>query len=163
MIKILDKSNFDAVNSKFQINNLAFQNYFLNDDEQQHQCYGYFFNDELISIFSVVDSLEIPAWILSKNNSFFNFNNLENFLVEIIPIKESQNRLQFFTLMDLDEFSHYSKILPRYQPYIEYKLSPGSYTEHENINHDILEYKTYNNDMLIILWVLKNEYRTDKK
>lgn len=159
MIKILTESDYPDLKNNFTLDESAFVNYFLNDKEPRYNSYGFYENDQTQSIISVIDSLEIPAWILSRHNSFYQIDHFKIFCQEFIEIKEKQNLNQFFTVLREEEISVFSSIFSRYQPYVEHKLFAGQLTDYENIDHDVLEYRTFNEDMLILLWVLKNEHR----
>lgn len=130
------------------------KNYYLNGEK--YSIFGIFdSSDQLIEFASVIESDEIPAWILSKTFSFLKLH-FQVLLDHILEIEEDKKRYQFFTVGDMTEVD----ITERYQCYIEHIVHRGTLTGYENIDHDVLEYQTFDNDLYIYFWVLKNEYRS---
>lgn len=160
MIEKINKTELDYVLNHYdsEENKKAIINYFLNDNENFYHLYRY-----KSSFIAIIDNLEIPAWTLSRFNSIINFEELKEILDYIIKIKESENRNQFFLLIDEEEYVSYKNLLSRYNLYLEHIIRPNTLTKYENINHDVLSYRYYEKNMLIYLCVLKNEYRTFKK
>jgi hypothetical protein len=154
-MKLLTKADIAVINEFLDLDSTAessFIDYFLNDREPRFYCFG---NDT--SCISIIENEEIPVWSLSRIHSANVETELLNHAIQHL---ESKKIYQIFTLNTEKEFENFKKILTKYQPYIEHQLPPNSLTGYENIDHDVLEYKVYDEPMLVILWVLRNEYRT---
>lgn len=158
----LSMDHFGEIEKLFTLDSLALENYFLNPEEERFKMYGYV-SGNFLSIVSSIDSISIPAWILSRSYSYGSIENQFFILKNIIPIKEQQSLFQFFTLSNDEEFQFLQTNLDRYQPYLEHIVPPNSLTGYENIDHDIMEYKTYGDSLKIFNWVLKNECRIIEK
>lgn len=129
----------------------ALKNYYLKGEK--YSIFGLFDEKDLIEFVGVIESEEIPAWILSKHFSYLR-NNSRKLVDYILETEESKNRYQFFTLDDSLE------IPERYNRYLEHVVPKETFTGFENIDHDVLEYRKSNTDRCIYLWVIKNEYRS---
>lgn len=145
MIKILDIKDLDLVLKYLPEEKLALVNYFLDDRETRYKI---FCKDDQQFLAAIENKL-IPAWTLSSYHSVFFDKDL---LDHVLDYFENKNINQFFTLIDLQ--------IDRYQKYLEHIVEPTRLTDRENINHDVLQYKTSNDTRYIHLWVLKNEHRT---
>lgn len=155
----LSLADFDIIKN---IDNIALKNYFLNPKEKNYQIYG-LFSPGLSATVGVIDSIEIPAWILSRDAMTGKLESISFILKNIIDIKEKNEIFQFFTLIDDEEYDFFKKEFQRYNAYLEHIVEPGSLTGYENIDHDVLRYKNYDKVMKIFIWSLKNEYRIIKK
>lgn len=151
-------SNIAEVKKLISLEDIALENYFLNPEENRYKMFGCTDN-ALLSVVGAVDSVAVPAWILSRTFSYGSIENQFFILKNIIPIKEQQSLFQFFTLIDDIEFQFLQTKLDRYQPYLEHIIPPNSLTGYESTDHDVMEYKTYDSSLKIFNWVLKNEYR----
>ena len=163
LINKLQSEDFESIKNiiKFDCETeRALKNYFLDDREIGHQLYGKFINNSLVATIGIIDNLEIPAWTLSRSCVSGSLVDLGDLIKFVIKIKEKEFKSQFFTLVTDEEFQYLKTILKSYQPYLEHKINCNELTGYENIDHDVLEYKTYEISMFIYLWVLKNEYRT---
>ena len=158
----LSTDNLNEVEKLLASNDIALKNYFLNPQEDRYKMFGYV-DRTLQSVVGVVDSVAVPAWILSRSFSYGYIENQLFLLKNIITIKEQQSLYQFFTLIDDIEFQFFQTKLHRYQPYLEHVIPPNSLTGHESTDHDVMEYKTYDSPLKIFNWVLKNEYRVIAK
>jgi hypothetical protein len=129
------------------------KNYYLKSEK--HSIFGIFDGDQLIEFAALIESDEIPAWVLSKTFSFLKVHS-QILLDHILEIEEDKKRYQFFTVGDMIDVD----ITERYRCYIEHVVRQGTFTGYENIDHDVLEYQTFDKDLYIYFWVLKNEYRS---
>lgn len=154
----LSTDNLNEVEKLFASNYIALKNYFLNPQEDRYKMFGYV-DRTLQSVVGVVDSVAVPAWILSRSFSYGSIENQFFLLKNIIPIKEQRSLYQFFTLIDDIELEFLQNKLDRYQPYLEHIIPPNSLTGYESTDHDVMEYKTYDSPLKIFSWILKNEYR----
>lgn len=158
----LSIDHLGEIEKLFTLDGLALENYFLNPEEERFKMYGYV-SGNFLSIVSSIDSISIPAWSLSRSYSYGSIENQFVILQDIISLKEKQSLYQFFTLINDIEFQFLQSNLDRYQPYLEHIVPPNSLTGYESIDHDIMEYKIYDDSLKIFNWVLKNEYRIIEK
>lgn len=130
------------------------KNYYLKNEK--YSIFGIFDStDHLIEFAAVIESDEIPAWILSNTFSFLK-SHVQFLLNHILEIEEGKKRYQFFTLGDMVNVD----LTERYRCYVEHFVHRGTFTGYENIDHDVLEYQKFDRDLYIYFWVLKNEYRS---
>jgi hypothetical protein len=122
----------------------ALENYFLNDLEKRYKI---FCKDDQQFLAATENKL-IPAWTLSSYHSTYFDKDLLDYVLDHF---ENKNINQFFSMIDLQ--------IDRYQKYLEHVVEPAQLTDRENINHDVLQYRTSDNTRYIHLWVLKNEHR----
>lgn len=165
IIKKLVLKDLNLIKQKFKLDEeieKSLFNYFLNESEIRYQIYGKFDND-LVAMLGIIDNLEIPAWTLSNLHSFGSSDNFKKITEHIIELKERESKYQFFTLNTEKEFNYLQDIFNRYQPYLEHIVLSDQFTGYENIDHDVLQYNRFKKNMCVYLWVLKNEYRTNKK
>lgn len=158
-IRILGDADFDLVKNKMALNDdleKSFKNYFLDSTEKKFYCYGKWDND-VFSFLGVIENEEIPAWTYSRYNST---GIDEELLIYATAQLELKNIKQIFTLTNISEIKQLEKIFNRYNRYTEHLVEENCLTGYENIDHDVLQYKTYDKQMIVSLWVLKNEYRT---
>ena len=158
-IRLLDITNFSDIDALLKLDkdsSLAFTNFFLDSTESDYRSYGIYETTGLISVISIIVNKEIPAYTISRAHSQY---TIDQTLSDIIKLEEAALK-QFFTLTSPDEFHGMQYLLHRYQPYIEHVVAAESLTGYENIDHDVLSYKTSPIDMTVYLWVLKNEHRT---
>lgn len=155
----LSMDHLGEVKELFKPNDIALTNYFLNPQEDRYKMYGYV-DGNFRSVVSIIDSIVVPAWSLSKCYSYGSIENQFAILKDIIALKEKQSLFQFFTLINDKELEFLRANLTRYQPYLEHVVLANTLTGYENIDHDILGYRKFNQDLFIHLWVLKNEYRS---
>jgi hypothetical protein len=158
-IRILDDADFDLVKNKMALDGdleKSFKNYFLDNTEKKFYCYGKWEGDTF-SCVAVIENEEIPAWTYSRYNST---SIDEELLIYATTQLELKNIKQIFTLTDISEIDRLARIFNRYNRYTEHLVEENCLTGYENIDHDVLQYKTYNKQMIVSLWVLKNEYRT---
>lgn len=135
----------------------SFENYFLSDE--RFKSFGLFLNDDLIEIISVIENQEIPAYTLSRCHSYFKLED-DCLLKFVIDYYEKEKSIyQFFTLLDDHELTKIVKLIDRYNHYLEHKISPGEFSNYENIDHDVLSYRIYDRELMIHMWILKNECR----
>ena len=111
----LSTDNLNEVEKLFASNYIALKNYFLNPQEDRYKMFGYA-DSTLQSVVGVVDSIAVPAWILSRSFSYGSIENQFFLLKNIISIKEQRSLYQFFTLIDDIEFKFLQTKLHRYQP-----------------------------------------------
>ena len=154
----LSMDHLGEVKGLFTPDDIALENNFLNPQEDRYKMYGYV-DGNFRSVVSIIDSIVVPAWSLSKCHSHGSIEKQFTILKDIIPLKEKQSLYQFFTVVNDKELEFLQTRLARYQPYLEHVVSPDSLTGYENIDHDVLEYQKFDQNLFIYLWVLKNEYR----
>lgn len=155
-------SESSDLTNKFGIDEISLRNYFLNPQEKRYKILAYY-DENIRAIAGTIDSITIPCWILSRSHTAGSMENVLHLIKKIIDSKEGSSILQFFTLFNDEEYFFYKKHFDRYQSYLEHSVEVDSLTGYENIDHDIMEYKTYSIPLKIHLWVLKNEYRSIKK
>lgn len=158
-IRILDDADFDLVKNKMVLDGdfeKSFKNYFLDNTEKKSYCYGKWEGDTF-SFIGIIENEEIPAWTYSRYNST---SIDEELLMYATAQLELKNIKQIFTLTDINETEQLARILNRYNRYTEHLVEKKCLTGYENIDHDVLQYKTYDKQMIVSLWVLKNEHRT---
>ena len=161
-IRILSANDLESIKEFFSNDSeiiLSYSNYFLNDE--RYRSFGLFVDNTLSEVISVIDNQEIPAYTISSLHSNFDLNNTELLNYVIDYHEQQKSLLQFFTLLTVKQHASMITELPRYQPYLEHKVMPGNLTNYENIDHDVMSYKTRENLLFIHLWVLKNECRVD--
>jgi hypothetical protein len=156
-IRILNIEDYDSIKKIFKITNIidsGFKNYYLMG--VRYKTFGYFIGDQLTEFVSIIENKEIPAWTVSKL-----FSKYDKFFLPlmqyIISYEEENKKYQFFTL---DVERSIESIDHRYKSYLEQIVPCKRPSGFENIDHDVLEYQKYDDDVFIHLWVLKNEYRT---
>lgn len=161
-IKRLSISDWQTIKSTFNLDQHAripFENYFLVDE--RFPTFGYYINDILSEMICTAENQEIPAWSIARQYSYFNMQS-DSFIKFVIDFFEKEKSLyQFFTLLNSKEHEFLDSSLIKYKSYLEHKLPAGQLTGYENIDHDILNYKTYNENLSVYLWELKNEYRIE--
>jgi hypothetical protein len=112
------------------------------------------------SLIAVVNSIETPSW--SVNYKFSNLIDSDIVLAftDLIKIKESERRY-YFQLAASDSIrNQLSFLLDRYNAYFELCVSSRCLSGYESIDREILSYDTYDTDIEIYLYALKDEYRT---
>jgi hypothetical protein len=156
-LDILDLSKIKSILSLDVDLIKSFENYFLSDE--RFKSFGLFLNDELIEIISVIENQEIPAYTLSRCHSYFKLD--DNCLLKFVIDYYEKEKLiyQFFTLLDDHDLTKITKLIDRYNYYLEHRLLPGELSNYENIDHDVLSYRFYDRELTIHMWVLKNECR----
>jgi len=158
-IKKLSKNEFLDI-KKFIVDDKIIENMLSVNTEYDYHIYGKFSNN-ISAIGCSANSIDMPAWILIRELTFADKDSLAQIVRHICEIKERLGYLQFFTLLTLQEFSYLQEQLKRYQPYLEHAVPAGQATNYESVNFDILRCNTHDQDLLIHLWVLKNEFRID--
>lgn len=153
-IKQLDITDLASISRYYSKDLLALENYFLNISESRYLLFSLHEN----KFIACIENLLMPAWTLCPYHSK-NFN--QDLLNHAIDFFEKKKIYQFFTLTDQEEFSKIHA--NRYQPYLEHIVEKDQLTGYENIDKDVLQYKTHDRQKKIHLWVLRNEYRTIKK
>lgn len=156
-------NDIDSVNEILKSTDYSLENYFLNSDEIRYKMFGCI-DVKLSAVVGIIDSITVPAWILSRSHTRGSASDVFFVLNNIIDIKERNGLFQFFTLSTDEEIEFLkSKLDNRYQSYLDHIVPADSLTGYENIDHDVLEYKKYPTPLKIYNWVLKNEYRPIKK
>ena len=145
MIRLLTDDDLDLVLKHFPDERLALENYFLDDRETRYKI----FCKDNQQFLAAIENKLIPTWTLSSYHSAYFDKDLLEYVLDHF---ENKNINQFFSMIDLQ--------VDRYQKYLEHVVEPAQLTDRENINHDVLQYRTSSDTRYIHLWVLKNEHRT---
>lgn len=112
------------------------------------------------SLIAVVNSIETPSWSLNHKFSNLVSSDIVTAFTNLIKIKESERRY-YFQLAASDSIrSQLNFLLGRYDAYFELHILPRSLSGYESIDREILSYDTYDTDIEIYLYALKDEYRT---
>lgn len=157
-IRILKMRDYDSIKNLFEFTDLidkGFKNFYLNEIDN-YKSFGIFIDDQLVEFISIIENKEIPAWSISKSCSKYK-NFFQDLISYIIAYEEQNKRYQFFLLTNKRKTP---SIDNRYNCYLEHVVPKNTLTGYENIDHDVLEYQTYDDTMFIYLSVLKNEYRS---
>lgn len=112
------------------------------------------------SLIAVVNSIETPSWSLNHKFSNLIDSDVVLALTDLIKIKESERRYYFQLAASDNIRNQLSFLLDRYDTYFELCVSSGSLSGYESIDREILSYDTYDTDIEIYLYALKDEYRT---
>jgi hypothetical protein len=143
-----------------------------------HETWAYYQDEKLISFMSSFDFPNLPYYgILNfkviKNTNYFSqiksgYIDLFNTITEH---KEQQQRYTFFVTRAIQRntdvrkrlFDEWQKYAPeffnRYLRTIEEVIPAGSLSKYEYFNRALLRDKVYDNDMLIMKWTCRNEFR----
>lgn len=162
---------YAGVNSDIKKNytNYSYKNYFLNDKEPSYFMFGFFDQSKLIATIGSVDSKEVPGWTLSKFMSLPNNDNAAASLFShMLEHQERKNLYRFWICCAASKIKahdrKWSALVPlrnRYVKYQEYIVEPGQFTGYETIDHDVLSYTPWPEQLIIETRILPNEYRTN--
>jgi len=143
-----------------------------------HKTYGYFDNDELVSLITLCDFPALPYYalvnfkVVKKFNTWVPEQNGMKQFLEVYFSKEKEERYSFFMMRGFKNARlarHVSRqvrlsmgeLWDRYHETIEEYIPAGQQSKWEPFNKILFRGHTFNDDSVLYKFTCKQEYRTN--
>ena len=144
-----------------------------------HSTWGFYQNGNLISFMAAFDFPNLPYYgvlnfkVIKKSNYFSQVKSgFFALLDHITKIKESEKRYTFYMTRAIQRnadvrkklYDEWEKNFPdffkRYTRTVEEVIPAGQLSQYDYYNKALLRDKVYDNDMMVMKFVCRNEFRT---